>query len=236
MPEDPPFTFTNLRGMIATSPGGDDLRVFDAAAAAVGSPQTGIGRKLARLSTHLESIRLLKAAPARPHVVMITSDFPNPLKSAVALGLAHACHAKGRRVLLVDADVDDHRLSAVMANPGRNGSVEVMSGAAPLGTSVRKRQGSFDCLTVTRPLREPRANTINKESLNRIVSQAEHYDTIVIETPALGSRSVEATFSDAACQVLLAMRVPPASEDILLGAMHTLRKAVPKFCGLVITD
>ena len=89
---------------------------------------------------------------------------------------------------------------------------------------------------MTRPSREPGANTINKESLGRIVSQAGHYDAIVIEAPALGSHSVEATFSEAAGQVLLAMRVPPASEDIILGAMHTLRKAVPKFCGLVITD
>lgn len=243
--DDPPYTYTNLRGILGAraganqgiaTPDDEALRVFDFAAAAVASPDTGIGRKFSRLSTHLETILALKGTLSRPHVVIITSDVPNPMKSVVALGLAHALHAKTRRVLLVDADVDDHRLSTIMTTPGRNGTLDVLSGTAPLGSCVRKRQGSFDCLTVTRPSREPGANTINKESLGRIVSQAGHYDAIVIEAPALGSHSVEATFSEAAGQVLLAMRVPPASEDIILGAMHTLRKAVPKFCGLVITD
>jgi polysaccharide biosynthesis transport protein len=242
----PPFTFTNLRGVLpnavtasgrlGATPADEARNIVALASSAVDAPNAGTGRKLNRLSAHLESIRPLTAGPRQPHVIIVTSDEPNTMKSVVALGLANAFAMRNRRVLLVDADVDVRSLSDALGEARPNGLEEVMSGAVPLVATIVKRRQGCDSLSVVKRAAQPRRNGINQDSLRRIVRQSLRYDVVVIEAPALNSPAVEATFSQVACQVLLAMRVPPASEDVLMGAMLTLRKAVPKFCGLVITD
>ena len=249
--EDQPYTFTNLRSTLnaafnaplAPTPEEEALVVFDLASSTILAPNTGVGRKLNRLTAHLESIRPLDR---EPHVVIVTSDLANPMASVVALGLAYASHARKKRVLLVDADVDDGSLSAALPNGRRIGTQDVLSGLAPLSVATIKVPGktpndsaqpsTFDCLTTTERTVRSNRSRVNQTSLRRILVQAKDYDVVVIKAPALDSTSVDASFSEVACQVLLAMRVAPASEDVLLGAMQTLRKAVPKFCGLVITD
>lgn len=237
---DRPFDTIDLRGYSASRGGaGDDEghQIVDLALSVLVTPRSGIGGQLNDLSSHLDKLRAGRGQLRKPHVVMVTSDESNPMKSTIALGLANAAYAESKRVLLIDADVDARRLSSAMGETRRNGTEEVMAGSAPLAAAIITRPGStLEFLPVRDRVVPARCGIINPVSLRCLLRQAKQYDVVIVEAPVLDASSVAESFWSAADDVVLTMRVDDEGEAVVFDAMRRLRQAVPKFCNLVLTD
>ena len=235
-----PLPFANLRGAAPDSWGDEfetSRKIVDLGLSVLNAPDSGIGSEISKLAVKLDDMNAATGRARRPQVLLVASDEENPMKSALSLGLANAAFAKDKRVLLVDADLEERRLSEAMQDTRRNGTAEVMAGTAPLISGVIQRPGSsLEFLPVVPRPGAPRPGALTSAGLRNLVNQARHYDVVIIELPALDAPFVEETFAESGLRMVLALRTPIDRQDALLGAMKMLRRAMPGMAGLVITD
>ncbi len=76
--------------------------------------------------------------PEGPKRYVITSPRHDPSAPALALGLAAELVAEGRRVVLVDAQLDRPRLSARLGGLGRKGLADVVTSSIDIASVVRR--------------------------------------------------------------------------------------------------
>jgi Mrp family chromosome partitioning ATPase/O-antigen ligase len=78
------------------------------------------------------------AGGAPPRRFVVASPRPDRAARGLAMGIAAALAAEGRRVVLVDADLDTPLLSARLGGARRRGLVQAAEGAVPLEDVVRR--------------------------------------------------------------------------------------------------
>jgi len=106
--------------------------------------------RFARASAAL--VRQLEAREGEGAVVALTAPEPGDSKSVVAVSLARAAAAMGKRAIIVDCD-PAHRAAAAMHADPAAGLYEVLTGAVPLGEALVRdpRSGAFLLILKQRP-------------------------------------------------------------------------------------
>ena len=105
------------------------------------SARDGLRHRLALASAHeayrtIRSQILLSRAGEPPHTVLVTSAVPEEGKSITAVNTAITFAHKGRRVLLVDADLRRARCHELLQCDGRQGLSEVLTGQLEIDDAV----------------------------------------------------------------------------------------------------
>ncbi len=243
-PETGAFVFADLRGACKTAadggevPRGTGSRIVDLALTVVRTPMAPFARRMKSLYNLLSQAQLQRPRDASgPMAVVLTSEGDNEVKSAVALGLAYAAVAKQQRVLLVDGDFKNRRLSSALPEKHDSGVEDVIAGRSKLEDAVVVRPDSqleFLPSLGRDAARQPLI--LNASTVRRLLAQSTAYDLVIFESPALGSPGLGQTFAEGFDDMLLVLGVAPKNENELVEAMHLLRRAAPKFRGVVVTD
>ncbi len=245
-PESGAFVFADLRGACRSTaitasestgrPGG---RTIELALTVLRAPMAPFARRMKSLHNLLSQAQSQRPRDKEgPMSLVLTSEGENEVKSAVALGLAYAAVAKHQRVLLVDGDLRNRRLSSALPEQNRQSGLEdVLSGRSTLEDAVVVRPDSqLEFLPATGKSNARQPLVLNASSMRKLLAQTRGYDLVIVESPALGAPSLGQTFAESFDDMLLVVGIAPKSEDELVEAMHILRRAAPKFRGVVVTD
>ena len=238
------FVFADLRGACRANDGTSIItratgsRIVDLALTVVRSPMAPFARRMKSLYSLLTQAQEKRTRTgAGPMAVVLTSEGDNEVKSAVALGLAYAAVARQQRVLLVDGDLKNRRLSAALPERHATGVEDVISGRSRLEDAVVVRPDSqLEFLPALGGQGGRQPLVLNAATMQRLLSQTTAYDLVIFESPALGSPGLGQTFAESFDDMLLVLGVAPKNENELVEAMHLLRRAAPKFRGVVVTD
>lgn len=122
--------------------------------------------------------------------IAVTSSVPNEGKTTVALALAEAMAASGKRTLLVEGDMRRRSLAGRLGVHSRVGLFAALSGQAKLADAVLSAgQPNLWFLDAEPGLPSP-SDILSSEKFDRALTSLEKsFDYVVVDTPPLGRSS-----------------------------------------------
>ena len=125
-----------------------------------------------------------------PRIIAVTSPEQNDGKSTIAVNTAISMASMHARVLVVDADLRRPTIHTKLGIKNDRGLSDVIVGALPLGEAVKPTQHEgVWALTSGRRAPNPVA-LLQSDSFDRLLDDArEHFDVVILDTPALRSLS-----------------------------------------------
>ena len=166
-----------------------------------GAPIDGAGRGEGRrsvdsvvldapFSRYAETIRHIKISidtiqgGKGAQVVAVTSAVPNEGKTTVAINLAQLIANSGNRVLVIDADLSNRRLTERLGAPSRTGILEVLADVSRLQALVqRDPRSGLDILHCASDSPIPhRAELLASDQMAALLSKArERYQYVILD-------------------------------------------------------
>lgn len=200
-------------------------------------PSTPAAEAYRTLRTNLT----LDTAKSRPRMLVFTSASADEGKSISASNLAITLARQGIRTLLVDADLRRgllHRVFGVRQEPGL---VHILLGHATVEETVRELPGDegevplhFLASGVLPP--NP-AELLGSQRMGTLLSELrERYDTVVFDSPSLGSVTDTVVLGSAADAVILVARSGTTEQGALEAAVMQLRRLQLPLSGIVLND
>jgi succinoglycan biosynthesis transport protein ExoP len=189
-------------------------------------------------SEHQELRRLsaimLEASLHDVRTMGVTSTVPGEGATTLAIGLAQAVVASGKRVLLIDGVPDNRSVSRWAANLSR---IRVWSSDGPrssvLDGIVEERTGLH-----VLPLREPSdgdIDSIGPALPNGILdSVADSYDLVIVDMPALVTGPDVRAAAQSLDGFLLVVKWGATESELVRQALQSTGEARPKFVGAVL--
>jgi capsular exopolysaccharide synthesis family protein len=168
-------------------------------------------------------------------VIVVTSTIGGEGKSTTCANLAMAMSQRGRRVLLVDADMrcpNQHHFWNLTNSVGLS---QVLVGKATLKTWLHSVTDSLDVLTAGVLPPNPGALLDSKRMEALIQHFAANYDHVIIDSPCLSAADDPRLLSKAADGLLLVVRPELLDVKAVAMAKEQLRQLENKVLGLVIT-
>ena len=162
--------------------------------AEVPAPQGGSARPGALGRGRLEAFSNLAVGLARARVVLSTG----PARLDVALGLATAAAAEGRRVALLECDLAEPQLAERLGLAPHPGLHEYLRGDAEVarilqslvlsGPASGRAVEPLTCIVAGEPLAEP-IGLLDSDRCDHAIEKLRHaYDLLVIDGPALARK------------------------------------------------
>ncbi|MGU3497394.1 polysaccharide biosynthesis tyrosine autokinase [Mycobacterium sp. C31M] len=242
------FAAASLRGRaIRTVQTSQELEDVTGAAplGAVPSVQLSGGDAFARVTGNaalMESFRdirtnlvhLLESSSSR--VVAVSSAGLEEGKTTTVCGVAAALSDAGHRVLVIDADLRQARLTQSLDMSKDAGLADALDGVAEAHAVIRSMEHpKVDVLPAGQISSQP-SELLASRAAEKLVQQVgESYDYVLLDTPALlayTDAAVLATHSDG---VLLTARYAGVDDDDLRAAMARLSRVDAPFLGAVLT-
>ncbi len=142
----------------------------------------------------VESVKKMSAVIERymnhrnQKVLVVTSVEENEGKSSVAANIALSLAGKGKKVLLVDADLKKpamHRIFDKKAHKGYSLS-DCISGKQPLGQIIIKEKEGLDCIYQHSGIHDS-GKYLSSASFRKLVDYCKgKYDFVILDTPPVG--------------------------------------------------
>jgi Mrp family chromosome partitioning ATPase len=176
---------------------------------------------------------MLEASLRDRRIVGVTSAMPGEGASTVAIGLARAVAASGKRTLLIDGDPDGRSVSHWAAN-----SPHVGAGACPGLTS-----SGFDALVepeaglhvLTRRAQfDANAQPLRPTAPGALLSAAAGYDMVIVDMPALAAGPDVRAASRWVDGYLLVVKWGATESELVRQALRSAGEARPKFAGAIL--
>jgi polysaccharide biosynthesis transport protein len=194
-------------------------------------------------SSFAESFRLLRAsillshAGQPPKVLLITSSSPQEGKTTVSINSAVALAQKGRRVLLIDADLRLPRLHERLGLEMTAGLTGCLAGASTLDAAVVPLNTMhFDVLPAGMLPPNP-ADLLGSEQMKALLDECRQlYDHIIIDSPPTLVVSDPVLLSVVVDSVVLVARCGQTSRHALRRASTLLRSVDAHLAGIVVND
>jgi len=226
-----PFEAEHAVGLpvIATIP---QIAKANPAAYVVQRPLSDFAEAIRNLRTSL----FLSRAGTPPKIVALMSALPHEGKTTTALALGRQCAESGARVLIVDADLRRHALTAHLDEPVPYGLVELLEGRAPLERCLYR-----DPLSSAMILPVARGNGASNDlffahDLEPLFARLrERFDIILVDTAPLlplAEPRVVAAHADAA---VLLTHWHKTSQTAMQDAARLMRSLDVPIAGLVLT-
>ncbi len=194
-------------------------------------------------SPFAESFRLLRANLRFSSVdvplkrILITSPEPSTGKTTVALNLARALAADGRRVLVIDADLRRPFVHRALGVPKEPGLTNYLAGSleAPPVLVLRGEEGSEDLHILASGPTPP--NPVELLASRRMADLLEdlsgQFDTLLLDAaPCLGFADV-LSLAPHCTGVLLVVQAELTERDALRQAIEQLERARARILGIV---
>jgi protein-tyrosine kinase len=179
--------------------------------------------------------RLYQIGNKKPvRAVQITSSLPGEGKTFVAFNLAVAISQdRGRRVLLVDADLRASKLAAYLGAPGTPGLSEYLRGAAPERSVIQTNEKrDFFFMPAGEPVENPTELLMSGRFHSLLERLAPVFDWIIVDTPPVLPVS-DAGILAASCDgLLMVVRAGATGYDEVEAALKELPPA--KVLGAIL--
>ncbi|MFL5575971.1 MAG: GumC family protein [Gemmatimonadaceae bacterium] len=189
-----------------------------------------------RLHTSL----LYARSPERLRTIVFTSPLPKEGKTTSAANLSLALARHGMRILLIDADLRQGRVSGMLgARPGP-GLSEVLAGDVPVGSAIQRvefdQSARLDYLTTGALPADPMP-LLGSERLSTLLAEmSDRYDRVIIDTPPLNIVMDALALGAKADAVVLVARVGATPVDALAYAGEQARHAGIPITGVLLND
>jgi len=169
--------------------------------------------------------------------LVVTSSVPGEGKSTICVELAKSMASSGKRVLLVEANLRNPSLDAIISGKRRErrlvGYCDVLANRLPLGKAIfRLKRPNMYFLDSGKPSADP-ADIFAEEGMAKMVARLrDDFDYVVFDTPALAPCVDAAVLAHIADGTILVLRpnMPLTSE--LSTAADELAKAKAKVLGI----
>jgi polysaccharide biosynthesis transport protein len=199
---------------------------------------TVLGMPLSRFAESIRSIKLaIDLNSTSNKVVGFTSSLPNEGKSTVAASLALLIGHSGKRVIVVDCDLRNPSLTAVLAPNASAGIVEVISGAQSLEETVWRDPGT-DMVFLPAVSRGPLLHTseiLSAEQTRKLFDRLRAtYDYVIVDLPPLTPVvDVRATTPLIDCFILV-VEWGRTKIDVVQHALHSAPNVYESLIGTVL--
>lgn len=167
--------------------------------------------------------------------LVICSCIPGEGKSTVALNLARAAAATGKRVLLVDADLRRPKLHQVFEIPNQYGLSNVISSGLSLEGVIQTSPVDNNLSILTSGPIPPDSNRLlGSDKMKQLAQDWENeYDLVIYDTPPLGGLADAKLLTPLTSGLIMVVGLGVIDRDIFKEVMETLRVAQTKILGLV---
>lgn len=174
-------------------------------------------------------------APNRSTVIAFTSPMPKEGTSTVAANTAISFAESGERVLLVDADLRSAGVSSLLGAGSGVGLSNLLAGSAGLEAAVQHWKGQ-DRLDVLRAGELPPnpADLLGQPRFAALLDElSQHYDRIIIDTPALLPVADAAVVAGASDGVVLVTRAGHTTGSQVERSRNALEAIHARLLGVV---
>jgi polysaccharide biosynthesis transport protein len=180
-----------------------------------------------------EAVRARHDKDAKPSILIVAADERDDT-AAVALTLA-AVAATDRRVLLIDADIERRTLSAINADRGDVGLVDVAVGRFRLSEAVvRDRDTNVNLLPFVSPSSR-RDRAITDEDIRRAFAQTRLFDVVIVATTDLDRDPSASFFAGLVDHIVLVVRADKPDTRSVDHSVLRLGSNAGKVLGAVLT-
>jgi succinoglycan biosynthesis transport protein ExoP len=178
---------------------------------------------------------LFSSADEGSRSVVVTSTGPGEGKTIVATNLAVALAQASQRVLLVDADMRKPRVHTVFDKPREPGLSNVLVGNAKSSDAVHKTTvpGLWVMAAGLHPP-NPAELLGSKRFKDFLVSLAQHFDWVIIDTPPVMAVTDSSVVAHLATGVLFVVGAEMTSRYAAQRALEQLEHSRAKFVGAVL--
>ena len=224
-----------LRGLLRRSDGNAD--VADDTANDVNKRRISI---LQPDSFASEQFRMLRgridalSTQQRLQSVAVTSANPREGKSTASINLALVTGMSvGRKVLLVDCDLRRPKIHKTLGLSSENGLTELLQGKCTFDESIEHVDSlSLDVLSVRSLPGNPSELLASAEMREVLRKACEHYDHVILDTPACLGLSDSKTISELSDGILVVVRAGVTRRDDIDAVMEILDRR--KVIGMVL--
>jgi succinoglycan biosynthesis transport protein ExoP len=207
-----------------------------------GLEMVGGGKQsLERLTGYSEAIRTLRNSifltdfDRRVRSLMLTSASPSEGKSTISAHLAVANAQRGRRTLLIDADLRRPSVHRHFSIPNTKGLSNILTGECEWQSLVLNSKESpyLDIITAGAPSR--RASDLVGAELTELLEAASAvYDLVILDTPPLLGFSEPLQMATAVDGVLVVALAGETNRKALTSAVQTLHRLRANLLGVVL--
>ena len=194
-------------------------------------PRSPVSEAFRSLRTNIEFSAIDKPIKT----ILVTSPEPQTGKTTIAANVAVIFAQKGRRVLLLDADLRQPNVHRVMKLQNRVGLTDLLLENQSMQDVIHKIDGSESLTVVTSGSLPPNpAELLGSARMERILGDlGENMDIVVIDSPPsiVADAQVLAAKVDA---VLLVIQPGSTQKDIAKATIEILKRANARIIGIVI--
>ena len=182
--------------------------------------------------------RIEQQMPAGGKVLMFTSVAENEGKSTLAVNIALAMAQKGKRVLLIDADLRKPACHKILEYSWRGpGTAEVALGKAALEDAVLPMKDSSLSLLLAHRGAASSTDLSGSDGMAALIARArELYDFVVIDTPPMSAAPDSECIMELADATLLVVQQNVVTANAINSACAALRSARAKLLGCVLNN
>src|SRR5580704_167986 len=212
--------------VLATLPNVDIAFGLDA----VEDPHSRFAREIQKV---YEAVRASHKKPGNPSVLVVTADDEDDTAS-VALMLAAAAAAT-QRVLLIDTDLKRRTLSAIDAEEGEAGLVDVAVGRLELSdVIVRDRDTNVNLLPFVSP-NSRRDRRINDADIKEAFDKTKRFDMVIVAAVDVARDPSARFFAGLVDHIVLVARADEHGDDVIVRFVARLGSDAQKVLGTVLT-
>jgi polysaccharide biosynthesis transport protein len=190
-----------------------------------------------------EGVRLLRGylmlavQTSPPKSVLVTSALPGEGKSTLALSLATVNAERGRRTLLIDADLRQPAIERLVRLDPDSGLPEVLAQTADWRTATRAVAARPNLFVLGSGLPLPLALALLGPQVRGILKQAtREFDLVVLDSPPLLGCAETLELAAAAEVTVLAVRSGHTPMKALGATIETLRRVNAPIAGIVLNE
>ena len=191
----------------------------------------------------LESFRSVRLAMSHaldgfgPKMVTITSPGMGDGKSLVSANLAMAFASAGYRTILIDGDTRRGALHDVFGLPRTPGLLDVLSGAATLGTAVRPAGPEHLSFLPSGRRSKRGPELLQSAMLARILEALRaQYDAVIIDSPPLSAGVDAFVLAAATGSVALVLRTGTTDRKLAKAKLDLIDRIPTNVIGAVLND
>jgi len=169
------------------------------------------------------------------HSLVISSALHAEGKSTVALHLAQAAAAMGKRVLLVDADLRLPEIHNQLSLPNEQGLSNVISTNLPVLEAIQRSPLSDNLFVLTSGQIPPDPTKLlsSKKMQNLMQQLRQNFDLVIYDTPPLLGLADSSLLATYTAGIVLVMRIAKTDRSTVMQALDRLKISRAPILGIV---
>lgn len=170
-------------------------------------------------------------------VLLITSTSPGEGKSLLSINMAEVLAQKGKKVLLIDADLRKQEDAKILGCDDGMGLQDLFGERASGKVHIRGiENGKFWFLGSSRPIREP-AGVLSHAGIGRLLDEMKtRMDYIILDTPPCGIFQDAAILAEHADGILYVVKYDFISQSKIREGLSFLEDRKANFLGYVFNE